>query len=70
MKYFYEYKEKNGCKVAGDNLEYINFIDNFIRLVGFDIIQTNNDYEVTYWRTFLDMSGIEYLIIKPMEDLE
>lgn len=66
MKYFYEYKEKNGCKVCGHNLENIVFIDNFIILVGVDIIQTVNDYEVTYWRIFLDMNGIEYLRIWPM----
>lgn len=66
MKYFYEYKEKNGTKVAGSNLEKIDSIDNFIILRGIDTIQTINDYEVTYWRIFLDMNGIEYLRIWPM----
>lgn len=29
MKYYYEYKEKNGCKVGGHNLEKI---ERFVRL--------------------------------------
>ena len=32
MKYYYEYKEKNGCKVGGNNLETIEFYDNYIKL--------------------------------------
>lgn len=70
MKYFYEYKVKNGTKVGGSNLEKIDFFDNYIRLLGVDIIQTINDYELTYWRIFIDMNGIEYLTIKPMEELD
>lgn len=70
MKYFYEYKEKNGAKVGGSNLEKIDLIDNFIILRGIDTIQTINDYELTYWRIFIDMNGIEYLTLKPMEELD
>lgn len=45
MKYYYEYKEKNGCKAGGHNLETIDFFDNYIRLLGVDIIQTNYGYK-------------------------
>jgi len=38
MKYYYEYKEKNGCKVGGHNLEEIKIIDGYIKLMGIDII--------------------------------
>lgn len=56
MKYYYEYKEKNGCKVCGHNLETIEFYDNFIKLLGVDIIPTNYDYEEQHWGTILDMN--------------
>ncbi len=70
MKYFYEYKYKNGCIVGGHNLEKIEFYDNYIRLSGVDIIPTNYDNEVSYWVTLLDMKEIEYLKIEPMQELE
>lgn len=71
MKYFYEYKDKNGCIVGGHNLEIIEFYDNYINLLGTDVIQTNIGYKRQYWRTLLDMNEIEYLRIWPMleEDL-
>lgn len=37
MKYYYEYKYKNGCKFRGCNLEKIEFYDNYIKLLGKDI---------------------------------
>ncbi len=70
MRYYYEYKYKNGCKVGGHNLEKIEFFDNYIRLLGVDIIPTIYDYEVSYWRTLLDMNEIEYLKIWAMEEKE
>ena len=70
MKYYYEYKEKNGCKVGGHNLENINLFDDYIRLLGVDIIQTNYGYKEQYWRTLLDMNEIEYLKIEPMLEKE
>lgn len=70
MKYYYEYKDKNGCKVGGHNLETIEFFDNCIRLSGVDIIQTIYDYEEQHWRTILDMNEIEYLTIRPMLEKE
>lgn len=71
MRYYYEYKYKNGCKVGGHNLENIDFLDknifpNYIRLLGVDIISTNYDYEEQHWGTLLDMNEIEYLKIEPM----
>ena len=48
MKYFYEYKDKNGCIVGGHNLEKIEFFDNYIRLLGVDIIQTIYDFDEKY----------------------
>ena len=67
MKY-YEFKEKNGCKVGGHNLEKIEFYDNFIKLLGVDIISTNYDYEEQYWGMILDMNQIEYLKIEPIKE--
>ena len=66
MRYYYEYKEKNGCIVGGHNLEKIEFFEHYIRLLGVDIIPTIYDYEVSHWGTLLDMNEIEYLKIEPM----
>lgn len=70
MKYYYEYKYKNGCKVGRHNLENIEFYDNYIKLLGVDIISTNYGYKEQFWRTFLDMKDIEYLKIEPMIEKE
>ena len=70
MKYYYEYKEKNGCKVCGHNLENIDFFDNYIKLLVVDIIPTNYDCKKQYWGTLLDMNEIEYLKIEPMLEKE
>ncbi len=70
MKYYYEYKEKNGCKVCGHNLEKIDFYDDFIRLYGVDIIPTSYDYEEQHWGVLLKMKEIEYLKIEPMLEEE
>lgn len=67
MKYYYEYKEKNGCKVGGHNLEEIKIIDNYILLKGVDIMPTYYDEDYHYWGTKLDMNEIEYLKIEPMK---
>ena len=68
MRYYYEYKEKNGCQVGGHNLETIKFYDNYIILLGLDSILTN--YEEQHWITRLDMNEIEYLKIEPMVEKE
>lgn len=70
MRYYYEYKYKNGCIVGGANLEKIEFYDNYIKLNGIDIIPTNYDNEIRYWETLLDMNEIEYLKIEPMLEEE
>lgn len=70
MKYFYEYKEKNGCKVGGHNLQNIEIFDNYIRLSGVDIVQTIYDFAEKHWGTLLDMNEIEYLKIMPMQESE
>lgn len=62
MRYYYEYKEKNGCIVGGHNLEEIKIIDGYIKLMGIDIINETTHY----WGTMLDMKKIEYLKIEPM----
>ena len=67
MRYFYEYKYKNSNRmVGGHNLETIEFYDNYIKLLGVDIISTNYDYEEQHWGTLLDINEIEYLKIEPM----
>lgn len=70
MKYYYEYKYKNGCKVGGHNLEKIEFYGNYIKLIGVDIIPTSYDNEMSHWGTLLDMKEIEYLKIEPMLEKE
>lgn len=62
MRYYYEYKQKNGCKVEGHNLEEIKIIDAYIKLMGIDIINGITHY----WGTMLDMNEIEYFKIQPM----
>lgn len=64
MRYYYEYKYKNGFKVSGYNLEKIEFFDNYIKLLGKDIIHTNYDYKENFWEILLDMNEIEYLKIE------
>ena len=69
MKYYYEYKYKNYNRmVGGHNLEKIELYDNYIKLLGVDIIPTNYDYEEQHWGTLLDMNEIEYLKIEPMKE--
>ncbi|MCI5543789.1 MAG: hypothetical protein MR405_07755 [Mollicutes bacterium] len=71
MKYYYEYKYKKGNRmVGGHNLEKIEFFDNYIRLLGVDIVQTIYDYKISHWGTLLDMNEIEYLKIWPMLEKE
>lgn len=69
MKYFYEYKYKNGGIVGGHNLEQIEFRCNYLLLNGFDIVFTPN-FDKQYWCIILDMNEIEYLKINPMQELE
>lgn len=66
MKYYYEYKQKNGCKFAGHNLEKVDFSDNCIILFGVDIVETNEGYVQYFWKTLLDINDIEYFKIEPM----
>lgn len=70
MKYYYEYKYKNGCKVGGHNLEKIEFYEDYIKLFGEDIIPTIYDFRKEYWQITLDMNEIEYLKIEPMLEKE
>ena len=70
MRYFYEYKYKNGGKVAGHNLKKIIIDGNIIVLRGVDIIPTFYDYEYSHWEQIIDMNTIEYLKIEPMQELE
>lgn len=67
MRYFYEYKEKNGAKVGGHNLEKISFINNVIKLEGFDY---DFQYNRIYWSMLVDSPKLEYLKIQPMENEE
>lgn len=71
MKYYYEFKYKNGTKISGHNLEKIEFLkNNYIKLSGVDIIQTNIDYEEQHWSSIVCMKEIEYLKIEPMLEKE
>lgn len=71
MKYYYEFKYKNGTKISGHNLEKIEFLENnYIKLSGVDIIQTNIDYEEQHWSSIVCMKEIEYLKIEPMVEKE
>ena len=71
MRYFYEYKYKNGNRmVGGHNLENIIIRDNKIILKGVDIMPTYYDEEYHYWTQTLDMNEIEYLKIEPMKEVE
>lgn len=66
MRYYYEYKYKNGCMVGGHNLENIIIKDNKILLKGVDIYPTYFDDEYHYWGETIDMNKIDYLKIEPM----
>ena len=68
MKYFYEYKIKNGAKVGGHNLEDIVIFNDKIELVGIDIINTYDGEEYEHWRTLLNPKEIEYIKIEPMKE--
>lgn len=66
MRYFYEYKYKNGSKVGGHNLEEIQIYEDTIIIKGVDIIPTDG-YEYHYWTQKLNMNEIEYFKIEPMK---
>ena len=67
MRYFYEYKLKNGAKVGGHNLEKIIIKDDVIILEGVDtLIDCDGEYD-HHWRTLLKHNEIEYIKIEPME---
>lgn len=68
MKYHYEYKEKNGRKIIGRDLEVIEFYDNNIRLFG--IVTINQLLDKRPWQKILNMEEIEYLKICPMIEKE
>lgn len=70
MEYYYEYKEKNGCKVSGHNLRRIEIFEHYITLMGADIICTINGFEIEHWSIPLDMKEIKYLKIEPMPEKE
>lgn len=66
MKYYFEYKIKNGSSVGGHNLDDINFFDDYLTLSGFDIYNTNYGLKKEYWSIRLDVNEIEYLKIEPI----
>ena len=68
MKYHYEYKEKNGRKIIGRDLEVIEFYDNNIRLFG--IVTINQLLDKRPWQKILNMEEIDYLKICPMIEKE
>lgn len=68
MKYYYEYKIKNGSKVVGHNLEDIKFNNDIIILTGEDTINGCFGEIDRPWRTFLKTTEIEYLKIELMEE--
>lgn len=70
MRYFYEYKEKNGSIVGGFNLEKINLFDDYIGLSCVHIIPTIYGNEKYYRSITLDIKEIEYLKIVPMLEKE
>ena len=70
MKYFYEYKIKNGAKVGGHNLEKIIVKDDVIILEGVDTLMDYDGEYDRHWRSIINEVKIEYLKIEPMEDEE
>lgn len=68
MKYFYEYKIKNGSKVGGHNLEKITIKDDVITLEGVDaLMDCDGEYD-HHWKSIINNVKIEYLKIEPMEE--
>ena len=67
MKYYYEYKLKNGVKVGGNNLEKIILKDDLIILEGVDILMDCDGEYDRHWRIIINEGEIEYLKIEPME---
>lgn len=68
MKYYYEYKIKNGAKVGGHNLEKINLKDGVIILEGVDTLMDCDGEYGCHWRSVINDGEIEYLKIEPMEE--
>lgn len=70
MKYYYEYKLKNGAKVGGHNLEKIILKGNVIILEGVDtLMDCDGEYD-HHWRSIINDGKIEYLKIEPMEEYD
>ena len=70
MKYFYEYKIKNGAKVGGHNLEKIIIKDDVIILEGVDILMDCDGEYDHHWKSIINNVKIEYLKIEPMVEEE
>ena len=70
MRYFYEYKYKNGGNIGGHNLENIIVKNDKIILKGVDILSTYYDEEYHCWTQTIDMNEIEYLKIESMEEVK
>ncbi len=68
MKYYYEYKLKNGAKVGGHNLEKIIIKDNVIILEGVDTLMDCDGKYDQHWISIINDGKIEYLKIEPMEE--
>ena len=66
MRYYYEFKYRNGNINGGHNLEKITIQDDIVVLKGVDIIPTYYDDERHYWGININMNEIEYLKIEPM----
>lgn len=68
MKYYYEYKEKNGATAGGHNLEKIIIKDDVIILEGTDYLEKNYESYDMPWQDILNPKEIEYIKIEPMEE--
>lgn len=70
MRFYYEYRDKNGLCSAGHNLTAIKILDYLIELSGIDIIDATRGLYTQPWSILLDMRNIDFLRIIPMEEEE
>lgn len=58
--YNYEYKQKNGFKSSGQNLEAIVISNDCLKLYGVDVVYESSEIMKYHWHIILDLQDLVY----------
>ena len=64
--YNYEYKQKNGFKSFGKNLETIVFSNDCLKLYGTDVVYESSEIIKYHWHIILNLEDLVYFKFSPM----